>query len=59
MFKTVKGTWYHPNRFYTDENKLIYVFPFGVTIDIIRTQLPLHCYILLRGRNVVVDWVEC
>ena len=52
MFKTLKGTWWHPNRFETEDGLLIYVFPYGMTIDQYRGKFPIDCYMLLEDSTV-------
>ncbi len=58
MLRCVKGKWIHPNRLVLDDNKVLYVIPYGIISDNYRAMLPLDVFMLIDERNVIKDIVE-
>lgn len=54
--KTVRGTWWSTNEFFTDTGEKLYVAAYGMTRD--KYRLPIDCYLLLDGYVIIEILIE-
>lgn len=55
--KTFKGTWIDCNRFYTEDKKVIRVYPHQKTLKQYQSLFPLKCYMMITSDNTVKEIV--
>ena len=59
-FKVLPGVWIKANRFLTDDNELITVYPYNYIYEEWSDKLPIKCWILLElgEYNMILQVVE-
>jgi len=58
MFTVYKGIWWRYNKFETEDEIMITIFPYGLTGDMYKKKFPFDCYIMINEKFIVKEVVE-
>lgn len=53
MYCTLLGQWQECNKFITEDNEILKVFPMSYVYSIYKHRLPLDCFIILDKDTII------